>query len=98
MVRILCLLACSICLLVGAADARAGIKTVVFDFEDQPATSNGGLTSLSLTKDSLSITIDRVGEPFDIANLSAFAGTADWGSRTLAPTPPGANLFNIDFS
>jgi hypothetical protein len=78
--------------------AEAGITNAVFDFENQSVTSNGGLTSLSLANQGLTISIDRAGEPFDVANLSAFGGTSAFGSRTLAPTPPGNTGFNVNFS
>lgn len=81
-----------------ANSARGGTSQAVYDFENEPITNNGGFTTLSMTNNGLTITLDRVGQPFDITNLSSMNGTAGFGSRTLSPTPPGQNFFNADFS
>ncbi|HZL38378.1 MAG TPA: hypothetical protein VFC78_23900, partial [Tepidisphaeraceae bacterium] len=85
-------------LTLAAGNAKSGVTQSTYDFENQPATSNGGLTSLSLTNNGLTVTIDRVGQSFDTANISSLGSTSVFGQRTLAPTPPGTNFFNVNFS
>jgi hypothetical protein len=80
-----------------ASIVHAGTTTAVFDFENQP-TSGAGLSTVMLANNGLSVTIDRAGQPFNIADLSALGGTSAFGARTLAPTPPGVNSFNLNFS
>ncbi|HET6246739.1 MAG TPA: hypothetical protein VFE47_03495 [Tepidisphaeraceae bacterium] len=81
-----------------AANLHAGLTSATFDFESHAATSGGGLTSLSLAKNGIGISIDRAGQPFDVATLSPWSGTSAFGSRSLSPTPPGGNFFNVNFS
>src|ERR1700728_3712918 len=98
MIRFLALVVCFSFMSGIATRVQAGIKTAVFDFENQPVTANGGLTSLALSRNGIGLTIDRAGQPFDIANLAPFKGAAAFGSRSLSPTPPGGNSFNVNFS
>jgi hypothetical protein len=98
MIRIVYLAAGLTLLLTFSGNARAGIETFIFDFENQPATAGGALTSLSLTKKGLSITIDRAGQTFDVADLAGLKNSAPFGARSLAPTPMQNNLFNVNFS
>jgi hypothetical protein len=74
-----------------------------YDFESQPTTSGGALSSLSLTDSGLTITITRGrGVHFDIRDLSGLSGPPSFGSRTLDPFQPGdfapGNQFIGDFS
>ena len=95
------------------APPTARAETIVFDFEDQPATypgsgpRPGALTSLSLTQAGLTITIDRLGDPgldrFDIvANVPpGQVKPPSWGLRSLDPffrNAPDAGPFVVDFS
>ncbi|HET6250280.1 MAG TPA: hypothetical protein VFE47_21500 [Tepidisphaeraceae bacterium] len=92
------LLSAGVALLLSTAGLHAGLTAANFNFEGQATTNSGGLQSLSLTNNGLTITIDRVGQPFDVVNLSSYAGSVAFGSRSLAPTPPGSNFFNVNFS
>lgn len=70
-------------------------KAVVFDFESTPTGS--GLTSLTLTQGTASITITRFGGfAFAIQDLSSSGGPAAFGTRTLVPLPVGSNVILLD--
>jgi hypothetical protein len=81
------------------AGVRAGTTTAFFDFESEAVTPSGAdLSSLSVTDNGVTLTIDRAGQPFTVTDLSAMSGTAPFGSRSLSPTPPGSSFFNVNFS
>lgn len=80
-----------------AGTATAGTTSATFNFEDQPLSASP-LTTLSVTSAGLTAAIDRVGQPFNVVDLSALPGTSAFGTRSLAPTPPGGNFFNVNFS
>jgi hypothetical protein len=81
-----------------AASASAGTTTATFDFEGQATTTGGALTTLSLTNNGLSVTIDRAGESFDVVELSSQSGTTAFGSRSLVAAAPLTTFYNVNFS
>lgn len=99
-VRNLALAVTGVVLLSGAAHAT----TIVFDFEDQIATSQpslGALSSLDMTNMGLTVHITRTTEAsFDIIDTDSFAFPAGWGERSLDPffTHPGNDQFVAEFS
>jgi hypothetical protein len=67
----------------GAANAFT-----VFDFETEPGTSGGALTSLTMTKDGISLRIVRdSGATFDVFDSSSLPGffPMSWGTKHLDP-------------
>ena len=75
--------------------------SVTYNFEDQPDTSGGALTSITENSGGLTMTVTRQGGAvFDIANLSAdIPSTTNWGHSTLSPfADTSANAFIFTFS
>ena len=72
-------------------------KAVVFDFETTP--TGTGLTSLTLTQGTASITITRFGGvAFAITDISLAGAPASFGARTLLPSPFVSNVILLDLS
>ncbi|HZL34676.1 MAG TPA: hypothetical protein VFC78_05145 [Tepidisphaeraceae bacterium] len=67
----------------------AKATSTIFDLEDQATSTQDGLTTLSLTKNGVSLTVDRLGQSFGIKDISAQGGTSAFGARTLIPGSTG---------
>lgn len=85
------------------AQLNARADTIVFGFEEQPATSlprTGAFTMLTMTKSLLTVTITRPGGLFDIVNnVGAQVKPSAFGQRTLDPFVYTVNTpFVADFS
>lgn len=79
--------------LVGAALPSFGLT--LFDFEDQGL---GGFTTLTSTKDGITMTVTQNGETFSVVDLSGPSAPLSWKHRTLLPNTGGRTPMVADFS
>ncbi|WP_169978500.1 PEP-CTERM sorting domain-containing protein [Tautonia rosea] len=80
------------CLMDAATSTQVVASTIVFDLEDQAQTgfNDGALTSLTLTRQGLSMTITRPGSPnqfdiYDVTDIGNPTFPASWGVRSISP-------------